>query len=225
MTATPLRPEIAALEIPERVRKLPVDKRGYPVPWFVEWIDGAPEFRIMDATKYVRAIREKLCWVCGQRLGSYLAFVVGPMCAVNRVSSEPPSHRECAEFAAIACPFLARPHMRRREAGLPEGADTIGGLSIDRNPGVALVWITKSYRVEKVHNGYLVRMGEPREVLCFAEGRRATPAEVRASVVSGLPLLEAEAAKEGMPAKLALRDQTRVACRVLGIADPIAVEV
>lgn len=31
-----------------------------------------------------------------------MTFVVGPMCELNRISGEPPSHRECAEFSA-AC--------------------------------------------------------------------------------------------------------------------------
>jgi hypothetical protein len=38
-----LRPELT--ELPLRMRGLPLDERGYPVPWFVAWIDGKPEFR------------------------------------------------------------------------------------------------------------------------------------------------------------------------------------
>jgi hypothetical protein len=48
---------------------LPVDERGFPVPWFVAWFDGKPEFRAMDGLKWIRAVREHLCWVCGGRLG------------------------------------------------------------------------------------------------------------------------------------------------------------
>lgn len=206
--------------LPERIQKLPVDRRGYPVPWFVKWIDGEPEFRVMDPEKYARAVRDKLCWVCGEPLGSWLAFVIGPMCAVNRISAEPPSHRECAEFSARACPFLSRPHMRRREAGMPDGVDpgeTIGGVAITRNPGVALVWITRGYTILKVDNGYLIRVGEPRQVLCFAEGRPATVDEIRASVASGLPILQKMAKQDGMAAEAVLREQTRAACKVLGI--------
>lgn len=60
-----VRPELEAL--PERMRSLPLDHRGYPVPWFVAWIEGKPEFRAMDADKFRRAIREKRCWVSRQR--------------------------------------------------------------------------------------------------------------------------------------------------------------
>jgi hypothetical protein len=217
-----LRPELPPL--PDRIKRLPVDARGYPVPWFVTWENGVPEFRIMDGAKFVRAVRERLCWVCGQTLGSFLAFNIGPMCAVNRISAEPPSHRECAEFSAIACPFLSRPHMRRREGGIP--AESAGaGVMIKRNPGVALVWVTKRYELVKTEPGprrvdnTLFQMGDPTDLLCFAEGRAATVEEIRASVDSGYPLLEAEARRGGGAAAVqALEQQAVTARRLLRIA-------
>jgi hypothetical protein len=97
------------------MRHLPIDERGYPVPWFVAWLpDGKPEFRAMDRTKWFRAIREKLCWVCGGKLGVNVCFVAGPMCGINRTSSEPPSHLECARYSSRNCPFLNNPRMVRR---------------------------------------------------------------------------------------------------------------
>lgn len=208
--------------VPARMGLLQV-VRGYPVPWFVTWVDGEPEFRIMDGDKFVRAVRERRCWVCGQPLGSFLAFLVGPMCAVNRISAEPPSHRECAEFSAKACPFLSRPHARRREGGIPEKAAAAGHM-IRRNPGVALVWITKKYTRIKTTAGpakvgnTLFQMGEPREVVCFAEGRLATPDEIRASVDSGYPILLEAAQSEGPDSIRALEREVAVARRLLRIA-------
>jgi len=209
-----LRPELPAL--PRRIADLPVDARGYPVPWFVEWIDGVPEFRIMDGRKLRRAVSERLCWVCGQPLGSFLAFTIGPMCAVNRVSAEPPSHRECSIFSARACPFLTRPHMRRREAGLPEEAEDPGGVAIRRNPGVALVWTTKRYKlVPQQGASPLFRIGEPTDVQAFARGLRATPAELRESIVTGLPALVDMAEAEGAGAIKALEREVRAVCELL----------
>src|ERR1041385_2432550 len=92
-------------ELPARLRKLPVE-RGYPVPWFVAFVDGHYDFRVIGPGKIARAVQENRCWICGDTLGSYLCFPIGPMCAINRVTSEPPSHRECAEWSARACPFL-----------------------------------------------------------------------------------------------------------------------
>ena len=194
-----LRPELEAL--PVRMRDLPVDGRGYPVPWFVAWIDGpdgrVPEFRAMDSVKFRRAIRNRLCWVCGSQLGSYLCFVIGPMCGINRISSEPPSHLECAQWSARNCPFLSRPQMVRREGGpgadpalVAEGKANVAGVMLERNPGVTLLWICRDYEVLPEGEGkYLLRVGDPHRVEWWACGRLATREEVEQSVESGLPAL------------------------------------
>lgn len=195
-----LRPGLPPL--PERMADLPVESRGYPVPFFVAWIDGKPDFRVIEAGRIAECVRGEKCWLCGERLGAFKAFVIGPMCAVNRTSSEPPSHRECAIFAATACPFLVMPKAQRREANLPEG--NIAGVSIPRNPGVALVWVSKRFRLfGDNRGGVLFDIGEPVETLWFAEGRAAMRAEVMASIESGLPSLRAMAQGEEDLAELA----------------------
>ena len=133
-----LRHDIA--EPPRFMCPLPIDKRGYPVPAFVEWINGEPEFRAMNPRFLVKAINQRLCWTCGQPLYGEEVFVIGPMCAVNRISSEPPSHRECALYAALNCPFLSKPQMVRRKDGLPgDFGKNAAGVMIERNPGVTLL--------------------------------------------------------------------------------------
>jgi len=198
--------------------KLPLD-RGYPVPWFVEWIDGVPDFGIMDGRELVQAIQQNLCWVCGQPLGSYLAFTIGPMCAVNRVSAEPPSHRDCAIYSATACPFLTRPKMRRRhDTSYPAEAEKPGGMMLERNPGVALVWITKRYTtIPQPPNTPLFRIGSPHAVLAFAHGKRARPDEVHESIVTGLPALVDAAKQDGRGAMEELARALRLACALLDI--------
>lgn len=184
-----LRPGLT--DLPARLKNLPI-ARGYPIPWFVEWIDGKPEFRIASSHKRLRAVTEHLCWVCGDRLGSYVVFVVGPMCAVNQISSDPGMHRECAEWSVKNCPFLVRPQMERRENNLPEEMANTPGF-IARNPGITVMWITKDYRPFNIGGGdWLIKIGEPREVLVFREGRPANHDEVFESVKTGLPLLLAE---------------------------------
>ena len=101
-------------DMPASMRELRVDSRGYPVPWFVAWVDGQPIFPALDARKVMLAWKNRLCWVCGKPLARMSAFVIGPMCAINRISSEPPSHLYCARFSAIHCPFLSRPKMKRQ---------------------------------------------------------------------------------------------------------------
>lgn len=191
--------------LPKHMAALPLDERGYPVPWFVEWIDGKPDFRVMDPRKMSRCVKEKRCWVCGGRLGTHLAFVIGPMCAVNRVSAEPPAHRDCAEFSATACPFLKLPNAKRRESNYPEGIQDAGGVMCKRNPGVTLVWITDRYKIiPDGGGGKVFSIGAPRECQWYAEGRHATHEEVLSSITSGLPFLAEMAAAEGQHAVLAL---------------------
>jgi hypothetical protein len=176
---------------------LPVDDRGYVVPWFVDWLDGKPEFRAMDRKKFFRAIRERLCWVCGARLGVHVTFVGGPMCGINRTSSEPPCHRECAAWSAANCPFLNNPRMVRREDQLTAAiAGNAAGFGLKRNPGVVMLWHTREYEVFKVDNGTLIQMGEPESVEWIACGREATRAEVMESIETGLPNLLAIARTE-----------------------------
>lgn len=205
------------------MRMLPVDARGYPVPYFVAWVEGVPDFRISDERKLVRCVQEHRCWLCGQRLGTFLAFVVGPMCAINRISSEPPAHRECAEFAAKACPFLTRPKAKRRDANLPEERRPSAGVMIERNPGVALVWVTKTYRVVRAPrgeqgHGVPFEMGPPRAVVSYTEGRPSTKEEIRESVESGLPLLLAEVNVMDARAVRAFERNVEIGRAVLGIA-------
>lgn len=198
-------------DLPGRMRCLPVDHRGFPVPWFVAWPDGAPSFPVADGRKFMLAHRKGLCWVCGQPLGRVKTFVIGPMCAVNRTSSEPPSHLECARFSARNCPFLTRPRMKRvGEKNLPHGYEVPAGTMIARNPGVTLVWQTLRYSVwDDGRGGMLFDIGKPHSVEWFAEGRAATREEVMRSIETGLPLLAAECKndrdREGAFAELRVR--------------------
>ncbi|HVG51616.1 MAG TPA: hypothetical protein VM867_08290 [Xanthobacteraceae bacterium] len=217
--------------MPERIKRLPISPTGFPVPWFVTWFkngehcadgDGKPDFRIVNPGKIAMAVNSKRCWVCGGPMGQYLAFLIGPMCAINRVISEPPSHRECAIYAAKVCPFLSKPNMVRNERGMrDDDGNLIGelqeaaGSHIARNPGACCVWITKSYRPFKPQGGprggVLFSIGTPREVLWFAKGRAATRDEVMASIDSGYPILQEMARQEGAKALAALQTQRDMA--------------
>jgi hypothetical protein len=192
-----LNKSIRGIERPARIKKLPISETGFPIPHFVGEFEGKRDFRVITIGRVAECHNRRLCWICGERLGQYLAFVIGPMCSINRVSSEPPSHRECAEYAVKACPFLSRPAMRRNEDGLPALQEHSAGNAIAHNPGATLIWITKSYRPIRVHNGVLFEIGDPLETLWFKEGRKATRAEIDAAIAKGLPLLRQEAAREG----------------------------
>lgn len=183
--------------LPSRMAKLHLDERGYPVPWFVAWIDGKPDFRVMDGGKLRQATKFRRCWVCGEPLGRRFTFCIGPMCAINRTIGEPPSHFECVDFSARACPFLTMPKAKRRESNLPE--DGIRSpTAISRNPGAVLLWTTASYSIIRGEAGEpLFRIGNPLELTWIAEGKTATREQVLESINSGLPILRELAEREG----------------------------
>lgn len=194
---TEIREHVRAV-LPERMLGRPVDHRGYPVPWFVTERDekGNWEFRVLHPLRYREALIKKVCWICGQALTKRLAFAVGPMCGVNRISAEPPQHLECALFAVKACPFMLFPNSKRREHGLPE--DKLEHpASILRNPGVILVWLTKRYTAIPSGEHVLLQMGRPEALTFWYEGRTATRAEIDESLRTGCPTIERVAAAEG----------------------------
>jgi len=210
MSKRPLNTSILGITIPEKIRRNPISDTGYPTPWFVAEINGSrQDLRIVDANKRIAAIKRKLCWVCGQPLGVNMVFVLGPMCVINRTTAEPPCHRDCADYSARACPFLTKPRMRRNEVDMPKG-HAMSGTGIMRNPGAVALYFTKSYKLMRVDNGVLFRVGDPEQVLWFAEGRTATRAEIDESIRTGLPILEAEARKDGPEA---LADLARYVAR------------
>ncbi len=207
------------IEIPGRISQLPIDKHDRPVPWFVAWVDGKPDFRCIGPGKREEAYHKRKCWICGQQLGQYLVFVIGPMCALNRISSEPPSHKDCAIFAAKACPFLAMPKMHRRTRDLPEDTSEPDGLGLDRNPGVTLLWVTKSYwPVPDQMGGFLFRLGPPEQTFWFREGRSANRQEILESIEGGLVTVRAIAAEEGPVALRALEKSHQEALALLPAA-------
>jgi hypothetical protein len=205
---------IRDIPMPERIARLPVSPKGFPVPRFVAWFDGVPDFRVVDTPYIVRAVKRKLCWVCGEPLGRTFAMTLGPMCAITRTISEPPAHRECAVFSAQACPFLSNPRARRNENELPDHVPA-PGFGLQRNPGAAAVWVTRSYTAFKSGKGVLFTFADPEEVLWFAEGRKASRAEVQASIDSGYHFLVAAAEKDGPAAMADLSRQTAEAMQYL----------
>lgn len=208
-TGCPYHASIAALPTPARIQALSTDRRGFPVPWFVYTTAAGPDHRIVDQSKIPIAVANRLCWICGQPLGKTFTFAIGPMCAVNRVSSEPPSHDECARYAVQACPFLSRPEAHRRRAGLPEDELLIAaaGIMLDRNPGVTLLWATRDYRPKLVGNGVLFTIGDPVSVEWMTHGRPATRAEAASALYRGLPTLIGIAHEDGPGAEAALAAQ------------------
>lgn len=197
---------------PARIAPLPRNHAGYPIPYFVAETPGGdpanPDFRIAGTTAFRQCVLDGRCWVCGQQRygavpwkGQSLmrhsssagdAFVIGPMCTINRVSADPPSHPECAEYSVKVCPFLSRPDMRRRDSGIVAPGSSMPGIPILRNPGVSAIWVCPEWVVTKLdqgNGGWIFDLGEPSSVTWWREGRPATRDEVIESMNTGLPAL------------------------------------
>jgi hypothetical protein len=218
LTKTDLNERIKDIPIPDRMRRLPVSDRGFPIPKFVPYIDGKPEFRGMDGRHLNECIKRKLCWQCGEPLGVHMTFVMGPMCAINVNNAEPPNHYRCAEYAVKACPFLTQPRMRRNEKGMPDevlSGATTAGIPIRRNPGVALLWTTRSYKLSHDRNGVLFHPDFPEHIEAYSEGREATLDEVMHSVATGVPILMEMAEKDGPEAVTLCQKMIGVGLRLL----------
>lgn len=196
--------------LPPRMRWLPIEERGYPVPWFVEWIDGKPDFRVIDQDKYVEAIRYGACWLCGDKLGKFKTFVVGPMCVINRTTSEPACHLECARYAVSSCPFMVIPTAKRRDANMP-AHQPIAGQHLERNPGAMCLYTTLTFSQFNTADyghapGVLITMGEPCSVEWYSEGIMCERGPVQESIDSGMHHLWAMARAQGIDSLVLLEN-------------------
>lgn len=195
---------LQTVPMPGRIRALPRNKAGYPIPFFAADIDGVRDLRVGDTEAFAACLRDRKCWICGQKRTGNDTFVIGPMCVINRVTADPPAHLDCALYAVQVCPFLAIPAMVRRERGLPENV-TNAGISIKRNPGVAVVYSTNAWVTFRPHTGgrssvlFDLGRGTPAHLSWWSEGRPATRAEVEESINSGLPLLDRECDRDQRP--------------------------
>ena len=195
-------------DAPEKIRFLPINEKGFYVPWFSHWEGDKPIVQIADMRKMRLAIRKKLCWICGHPLGSYGAFVVGSMCVVSRVCSEPPNHRDCALFAVRACPYITKPLSKRtgHKTGLPLKDEP--EFAFTGNPKLWLVYSTRSWSPHTSGESTFFRFGEPDWYEFFHEGRKATREEIDEGFAEAQPRLQQEAEQKGPQAIRYLLDRT-----------------
>jgi hypothetical protein len=180
------------LDAPLRIKRLPRDDQGRPVPWFAIEA-GVADYRSVTSERWHRAVRGHKCWTCGEALGGFLAFVSGPLLPLTRVTVSPPSHRECAEYAATQCPHL-RDRQSRTFSGAPNG-DPV------RAPNVACVWVTRGYRVLNAGGQALLQVATATDVMWFTAGRASSREEVEAAIAAGLPELRHAARLEDVQRK------------------------
>lgn len=194
-----IRPGLPPL--PARMYYLPIDERGYPIPEFVSNLDGKRDFRAVNPEHLASCIRDNVCWICGQRLEALKVFVMGPLPAIQGITNEPPSHVECAEFAARACPFLLLPKAQRRPIDLPNVQELPRASKY--NPGVFCLYMVKGYVHQQRPKGIIFQTGRAARVDWYTEGRPATRSEVLAAINSSLPAIGRSGNEEAIERRVA----------------------
>lgn len=201
---------------PSRVRALPRDRYGRPVPWFVDdQPTGTRNHRTPSSAKRIAALRDGLCWVCGQKLPTGtktrkqnnpvpVTFAVTPTAVINRLAADPPCHEACATYAVTACPFMLRPDA--------------GGM---------VLWSTTEFTIERPAFGMggsvLLRMHDPVAagvrpgVTWWVEARMATGTEAYNLLADAYARLQDETQYDPDPVSAAavLRQQLNEAARHL----------
>jgi hypothetical protein len=95
------------MDIPDFLSHLPTHG-GLPVPFTVMYVNGIPDFRVVDHDKRRACMTDRLCAICGRRLGEYAWFIGGPKSLeMSNLFMDPPQHEHCARFAIATCPFLS----------------------------------------------------------------------------------------------------------------------
>ena len=124
------------IPMPPAVAARPRDRRGFPVPAITPWEDGEPRFAANGVARVAICASERRCSVCGllmepgpvwRVVSGREAEAIAEARAAGRVylnnapTGEAPGHRACMLFAAMACPYLARPGARRGAAAQAVG--------------------------------------------------------------------------------------------------------
>jgi hypothetical protein len=112
--------------MPAAIVARPRDARGFPVLAITPWRHGLPEFAVTSPSRILVCAVERRCSICGLGLGKGPVWrvvaadeavaIVADSAGFENVAStvEPPGHRLCMLYAAVVCPWLARPNARRR---------------------------------------------------------------------------------------------------------------
>jgi hypothetical protein len=166
-------------QVPERIKRLN-QYRGQLVPWWVSWTslesdrptqvgDGRPRFDLSSRPKrFERAMREHRCWTCGDHLGTTVCFLTEPHWVVQGLSGEPPSHSDCAAYAATHCPYFVGPQAP-----------------------LLCLWMCRRYATVKSAAGPLVKISGATQIDWFCAGKPARRAQIVAAFAATMPKLRA----------------------------------
>lgn len=152
--------------LPERMRNLPTDHRGYPIPAnILKDENGVYHFIINDENKRQEQIRLQHCAICDGPLDGEFWFVGGPLSALHPEGAyvDTAQHYECVTYALQVCPYLAtRPYKRPDPEKVIErvAATSVAHIYVDPTmlpgqPDIFLLVMTDSFLI--INNGQYVK--------------------------------------------------------------------
>lgn len=152
--------------LPERMRGLPKDPRGYPIPSnILKDENGVYHFIINDENKRQEQIRLQHCSICDRPLDGEFWFIGGPLSALHPEGAyvDTAQHYECVTYALQVCPYLAtRPYKRPDPEKVVErvALSSTASIFVDPTmmPGQPEVFLlVKSSEFAVLHNGQYVK--------------------------------------------------------------------
>lgn len=143
--------------MPKLMRHLPVDARGYPIPWIIfRDASNQPYFAINDSRRVLIAKQHRLCSICGEALQTLPSdnscwLIGGPLSALHENGSynNPALHRLCGIYALKVCPYLALPSWSRNAK--------VGNKMAERIPADMLGPATMGFQDPTSHEPHLAR--------------------------------------------------------------------
>jgi hypothetical protein len=190
------------LPVPDRMKHLPRDPRGYPI-FFMAYRDAndRAHFSVNDSGVRARVIARDLCSICGKPLLRGRWFVGGQRSAFDPHGAyiDPPMHRECAHYALRVCPYLASPTY----------ASLIHGNTMPSDDRALLIDQTE---IESPSTAHEVR--PPLFVAVHARGQRFHPTPAGGLIFPTRPYIVVEYWQHGW--KLA-QDEGERLCRMTGV--------
>ena len=98
-----------SIPVPDSLAGFKKDKYGNVINFTAKTdSDGNPIFLVADEQKRWLCAKDRLCGICGQKLGETMVGIAGAKIAEAKKFEfdEAFMHEECARYAARACPFL-----------------------------------------------------------------------------------------------------------------------
>lgn len=165
--------------LPERMRNLPTDHRGYPIPAnILKDENGVYHFIINDENKRQEQIRLQNCAICDGPLNGEFWFVGGPLSALHPEGAyiDTAQHYECVTYALQVCPYLAtRPYkrpdpekVRERVAKSSKEEIFVDPTMIPGQPDVFL--LVKSNEFQIINHGQYVKPVRALELEAWVDG-------------------------------------------------------